>query len=220
MASGIKLPVIGWVRMREAVRFTGPLKRATVSCEAGRWYVALMVDTADVQPVSHPESVIGVDLGVTALATLSTGEVIAGRKAHKAALKRLRRANKALARKRRRSANSRKAKARLARLHGRVGAIRRDALHKLTTRLARTYAAIGIEDLNVRGMVRNRHLARAVSDGGFHEFRRQITYKARLYGASVVVAGRWYPSSKTCFLLRRHQADAGLGGKDVPLRRL
>jgi putative transposase len=194
----IKLPVIGWVRMREEVRFTGPLKRATVSCEAGRWFVSLLIETNAVQPVAQPEAVVGIDLGVTTLATLSTGETIEGPKAHAAALKRLRRANKAMARKRRGSRNARKAKTRLARLHRRVAAIRRDALHKLTTRVTKTYAVIGIEDLNVRGMVRNRHLARAISDGGFHEFRRQIEYKARLYGARVVVADRWYPSSKSC----------------------
>jgi putative transposase len=194
----IKLPVIGWVKMREAVRFSGPLKRATVSCEAGRWFVSVMVETDDVKPVAHPEPVVGIDLGVFALAALSTGEAVSGPKAHGAALKRLRRANQALARKRRASANFRKAKRRLAKVHRRIAAIRRDATHKLTTRLAKTYAVIGIEDLNVRGMVRNRHLARAVSDGGFHEFRRQITYKARLYGARLVVADRWYPSSKTC----------------------
>jgi putative transposase len=194
----IKLPIIGWIRMREAVRFSGPLKRATVCCEAGRWFVSLMIETADVQPVAQSEAVVGIDLGVTTLATLSTGEAIEGPKSHAAALKRLRRANKAMARKRRGSCNARKAKARLGRLHRRVAAIRRDATHKLTTRIAKTYALIGIEDLNVRGMVRNRHLARAVSDVGMHEFRRQITYKARLYGARVVVADRWYPSSKTC----------------------
>ena len=194
----IKLPVIGWVRMREAVRFSGPLKRATVSREAGRWFVSLMVDTNDVQPVAQPEAVVGVDLGVSALATLSTGETIEGPKAHKALLGRLRRANKALSRKRRGSANFRKAKARLARLHTRIASIRRDATHKLTTRLAKTYRAIGIEDLNVRGMAANRCLARSIMDGGFFELRRQLTYKAKLYGARVVVAGRWYPSSKTC----------------------
>ena len=82
----IKLPVIGWVRMREAVRFSGPLKRATVSCEAGRWFVALMIETDDVQPVTQPEAVVGVDLGVTTLATLSTGEAITGPKVHKTML--------------------------------------------------------------------------------------------------------------------------------------
>lgn len=194
----IKLPVIGWVRMREEVRFSGPLKRATVSCEGGRWFVALMIDTDDVQPVAQPAAVVGVDLGVTALATLSTGEVIEGPRSHKAALKRLRRLNKAQARKRRGSANFRKAKARLTKLHARIANIRRDATHKLTTDLTKTYAVIGIEDLNVRGMSANRHLARAVMDGGFFELRRQLDYKARLYGSRIVVANRWYPSSKTC----------------------
>jgi putative transposase len=180
----IKLPVIGWVRMREAVRFSGPLKRAAVSCEAGRWFVALTIETDDVKPVVQPEAVVGVDLGVTTLATLSTGEAIEGPKAHKAALKRLRRANKA--------------KARLGRLHARIANVRRDATHKLTTRLAKTYRVIGVEDLNVSGMASNRHLARSIMDGGFHEFRRQLDYKTKLYGSRLIVADRWYPSSKTC----------------------
>ena len=194
----IKLPVVGWVKMTEAVRFTGPLKRATVSCEAGRWFVALTVDTDDVQPVQQPVPSVGVDLGVKALATLSDGSVIVGPKSHTKALKRLRRANKALSRKRKASANFRKAKRRLARLHARIANIRRDATHKLTTRLAKTFGVIGVEDLNVRGMAANRRLARAVMDGGFFEFRRQLAYKAQMYGARVVVADRWYPSSKTC----------------------
>src|SRR5262249_2164655 len=106
---------------------------------------APMVDTDDVQPVEQPAAVVGVCLGVSALATLSTGEAIEGPKSHAQALKRLRRLNKAQARKRRGSANFRKAKARLARLHARIGSIRRDALHKLTTGLAKTYRSIGIE---------------------------------------------------------------------------
>lgn len=157
-----------------------------------------VIDTDDVQPVAQHAAVIGVDLGVTALATLSTGEVIEGPRSHKAALKRLRRLNKAQARKRRGSANFRKAKARLTKLHARIANIRRDATHKLTTDLTKTYRVIGIEDLNVRGMSANRHLARAVMDGGFFELRRQLDYKARLYGSRIVVANRWYPSSKTC----------------------
>jgi putative transposase len=194
----IKLPVVGWVRMREAVRFFGPLKRATVSLEGDRWFVSLMIETDDVRLVAQPLAVIGVDLGVSVLATLSTGEVIEGPKAHAAALRRQRRLNKALARKRRGSANFRKAKARLAKLHARIANVRRDATHKLTTDLTKTYRLIGIEDLNVRGMAANRHLARAVMDGGFFESRRQLDYKARLYGSRIMVASRWYPSSKTC----------------------
>ena len=194
----IKLPVIGWVRMREAVRFAGKLKRLTVSREADRWFASVMVETDDVKPVLQPQAVVGVDLGVTTLAMLSQGEPIPGPKAHKILLKRLRRSNKALARKRKGSANRRKAKAKLARLHARIGNIRRDATHKATTMLAKTYRRIGIEDLNVRGMARNRRLARSIMDGGFFEFRRQLEYKARFYGAAVVVADRWFPSSKTC----------------------
>lgn len=194
----IKLPVVGWVRMREAVRFTGKLKRVTVSREADRWFVSVMVETDDIKPVEQPCAAVGVDLGVATLATLSTGEAIAGPKAHKKLLKRLRRTSRALSRKRKGSANRRKARAKLARLHSRIANIRRDATHKATTMLAKTYRRIGIENLNVRGMARNRHLARSIMDGGFFEFRRQLEYKARFYGATVVVADRWFPSSKTC----------------------
>lgn len=194
----IKLPVVGWVRMREEVRFSGSLKRATVSREADRWYVSVMVETTDIKPVVQPHDVVGVDLGVKALATLSTGESIEGPKAHKTALKRLRRANKALARKRKGSANFRKAKRRLQKVHARVANIRKDATHKLTTMLATTFKVIGIEDLNVKGMAANRSLARSVMDGGFFEFRRQLTYKTNFYGSRLVVADRWEPSSKTC----------------------
>jgi putative transposase len=190
--------VIGWVRMREAVRFCGSLKRATVSFDGGRWFVSVIIETDDVQPVTQPCEAVGVDLGVSVLATLSTGEAVAGPKSHTMALKRLRRTNKALARKRRGSANFRKAKQRLARLHARIANVRRDATHKLTTRLTKTFKVIGIEDLNVRGMAANRRLARSVMDAGFYELRRQLNYKSRLYGSRIVVADRWYPSSKTC----------------------
>ena len=194
----IKLPVIGWVRMREAVRFSGALKRATVCFEGGRWFVSLMIESNDVQPVQQPVDFVGIDLGISTFATLSTGDPVPGPKAHAAALKRLRQRNKALARKRRSSANFRTAKARLAKLHARIANIRRDTTHKLTTALTKTYRKIGIEDLNVRGMAANHRLARSIMDGGFHEFRRQLDYKARLYGSRIVVADRWYPSSKTC----------------------
>lgn len=194
----IKLPVIGWVRMREDVRFKGRLKRVTVSREADRWFASIMIETDDIKAVQHPSSAVGVDLGVSILATPSRDEPIAGPKAHKALLKRLRRTSRVLSRKKKGSANRRKAKAKLARLHARIANIRKDATHKATTMLAKTYRRIGIEGLNVKGMARNRHLARSIMDGGFFEFRRQLDYKARLYGATVVVADRWFPSSKTC----------------------
>lgn len=138
------------------------------------------------------------DLGVSALATLSTGETITSPKPHKALLDRLRRLSRNLSRKQKGSRNRQKAKAKLARLHARIANIRADALHKLTSDLTSRFHTIGIENLNVRGMMRNRHLARSIADMGFSEFRRQLEYKAAMRGGQVVVADRWFPSSKTC----------------------
>ena len=184
----IKLPVVGWLRMREAVRFSGTVKRVTVSREADRWFASLMVETADIQPVVQPQEVVGVDLGINKLAVLSDGAAISGPKAHTALRQRLRRTSRAFSRKQRGSRNAAKAKRRLARLHARIAHIRKDATHKATTHLVKTYRRIGIEDLNVRGMAGNRHLARSIMDGGLQEFRRQLEYKARFYGAIIVVA--------------------------------
>ena len=194
----IRLPRIGWVRMREELRFSGKAKRVTVSRKADRWFASILVETDDIAPLVHPAETVGVDLGVKTLAVLSTGETIPGPKAHKRLLAANRRRSRALSRKRLGSANRRKAKARLARLHARIANIRRDATHKATTHLAKTYRRIAVEDLNVRGMASNRRLARSIMDGGFYEFRRQLEYKARMYGSTVVLADRWYPSSRTC----------------------
>ena len=174
--SRIRIPNLGWVRMRETLRFTGKIMSATVSRAADRWFVSIAVDTPDDShlPKAENQGEAGVDLGVSALATLSTGEAIPGPKPHKALLDRLRRLSRSLSRKQKGSANRRKAKAKLAKLHARIAAIRSDALHKLTTDLTRRFHTIGIEDLNVRGMAKNRHLARSIADMGFHEFRRQL----------------------------------------------
>ena len=196
----IRIPNLGWVRMRESLRFTGKIMSATVSRVADRWFASITVDVPDQShlPKAENQGAVGVDLGVSALATLSTGETITGPKPHKALLARLQRLSRSLSRKQKGSANRKKAKAKLARLHARIAAIRSDALHKLTTDLTRRFHTIGIEDLNVRGMVRNRHLARSIADMGFFEFRRQLEYKAAMRGGQVWVADRFYPSSKTC----------------------
>ncbi|MFM8799845.1 MAG: RNA-guided endonuclease InsQ/TnpB family protein [Tagaea sp.] len=194
----IKLPVIGWVRLRESPRFDGVAKRVTVSRTADRWFASILFEVADTVAAMPPISAVGVDLGVTDLAVLSDGTKIAGSKPHKKLLGRLRRANKALSRKKRGSRNALKAKRRLARIHARIGSIRKDALNKLTTRLVGRYRRIGIEDLNVRGMVKNRRLARSIMDASFFELRRQLEYKARMRGATIVVADRFFASSKTC----------------------
>jgi putative transposase len=139
-----------------------------------------------------------VDLGVSALATLSTGETVIGPKPHKALLQRIKRLSRSLSRKVKGSNNRGKAKAKLARLHARIGFIRNNALHQLTTDLTRRFHTIGIEDLNVKGMMQNRHLSRAIADMSFFEFRRQLEYKAEMRGGQIVVADRFFASSKTC----------------------
>jgi putative transposase len=186
--------------MRETLRFAGKIMSATISRVADRWFVSIAVETQDDShlPKAENQGVVGVDLGVKALATLSTGETIPGPKPHKALLGRRQRLSRSLSRKQKGSANRHKAKAKLARLHARIAAIRSDALHKFTTDLTRRFHTIGIEDLNVRGMMKNRHLARSIADMGFFEFRRQLAYKAAMRGGQVVVADRFYASSKTC----------------------
>ncbi|BAZ23910.1 transposase, IS607 family protein [Kalymmatonema gypsitolerans NIES-4073] len=142
--------------------------------------------------------VVGVDLGVKNLATLSTGEVIAGAKSYKkyeAKLSRMQwlNRNKVIG-----SANWKKANLQIARLHRKIANIRKDTLHKLTTLLAKNHGTVVIEDLNVSGMMANHKLAKAIADMSFFEFRRQLTYKCELYGSKLVVVDRWFPSSKTC----------------------
>jgi len=199
-ASRIRIPNLGWVRMRETLRFAGKIMSATVSRVADKWFVSIAVDTPDDShlPQAENQGAVGVDLGVSALATLSTGETITGPKPHKALLARLQRLSRSLSRKLKGSANRKKAKGKLARLHARIANIRSDALHKLTTDLTRRFHTIGIEDLNVRGMVKNRRLARSIADMGFFEFRRQLEYKAAMRGGQVQVADRFFASSKTC----------------------
>lgn len=186
--------------MRETLRFNGKIISATVSCVADRWFVSITVDTDQDQtlPEAKNQGAVGVELGVSTLATLSTGEAIAGPKAHKALLSRLQRLSRSLSRKVKGSENRKKAKAKLARLHARISNIRSDSLHQLTSDLTSKFSLIDIEDLNVRGMMKNRHLSRAIADMGFFEFRRQLEYKTARRGGIVAVADRWYPSSKTC----------------------
>ena len=140
----------------------------------------------------------GVDLGVKTLATLSDGAVIENPRYLKKSERKLKRAQQALSRKVKGSNGRAKAKAKVARIHARVVNQRLDGLHKLTTRLASKYSDISVEDLHVAGMVKNRHLAKSVSDAAFGEFRRQLEYKTARTGATLHVVDRWFASSKTC----------------------
>lgn len=194
----IQLPKIGWIRMREEVRFVGCIQSTTVSRMADGWYIAVLVETEDKLQRKEDNGAVGVDFGVKTLAVLSDGTVVEGPKSQKKFLKRLKRLNKSLSRKKKNSANFKKAKAKLSKLHKRIADVREDSLHKLSHKLVTEFNVIGIENLNVNGMVKNRCLARAVSDQGFAKLRNMIEYKAAMTGATVVIVDRWFPSSKTC----------------------
>jgi putative transposase len=197
----IRIPKLGWVRLRESLRFKGKIMSATVSRTADRWFVSITVDTGEHSclPKAENQGAVGVDFGVHALATLSTGEApVSGPKPHKALLGRLARCARSLSRKEKGSRNREKARRKLARLHARIANIRSDALHKLTTDITSRFQVIGIEDLNVKGMLGNRRLSRSIVDMSFREFRRQLEYKAPMRGGVVVAADRWYASSKIC----------------------
>ena len=170
----------------------------TVSRDAaGRWFCSILVETS-VEHLPAVTAEVGVDAGLTALVTLSTGEKIANPRHERADRVRLARAQKALSRKQKGSENRAKARVRIARVYARVADRRRDHLHKLSTRLVRENQTIVIEDLAVTTMVKNRSLARAISDVAWSELRSMIEYKAAWYGRTVIVLDRWYPSSKTC----------------------
>jgi putative transposase len=180
---------------------------ATVRECAGRWWVTfqLEVDRTDIDTrrrVPPDAPTCGIDLGLKTFAIIAddTGAVeeVQAPRALKAAQRKLRRANKALHRKQEDSKNRAKARAAVAAIHLKVAQRRGDFLHQLTTRLARTKRAIAVESLNVAGMVRNRRMARAISDAGFGEFARQLQYKTDWYGSKLWAADRWYPSSKLC----------------------
>jgi putative transposase len=195
----IRIPKLGWVRMCQTLRFAGRIVSASIARVADHWYASITVDTSDSPvPPADNQGAVGVDLGIKALATLSTGETFQGPKALRILLKRLRQLSRAVSRKVKGSRNRAKTKLKLAKLHARIANIRMDCLHKLSTNIVRRFHTIGIEDLNVKGMLGNRHLARAIADMGFYELRRQLEYKAAWRDGQVVLVDRWYPSSKLC----------------------
>ncbi|HEU5023777.1 MAG TPA: RNA-guided endonuclease TnpB family protein [Spirillospora sp.] len=164
---------------------------------AGRWFVSILCTDAITRP-DPSDKAVGVDAGLTSLVTLSTGEKVTNPRHERRDRERLARAQKDLARKQKGAKNREKARRRVARVHARIADRRRDFLHKLSTRLVRENQVVVIEDLNVRTMVANRPLARAISDAAWRELRSMLEYKADWYGRELVVIDRWFPSSKTC----------------------
>ncbi|MPY78436.1 MAG: IS200/IS605 family element transposase accessory protein TnpB [Actinophytocola sp.] len=170
----------------------------TVSRDAAdRWFVSILVETR-VEQHAPSQDTVGIDAGITSLLTLSTGEKVTNPRHERRERSRLVRAQRELARKQNGSANCEKARRKVAHVYARITDRRRDHLHKVTTRLVRDNQVVVIEDLNVRGMLRNSALARAISDAAWAEFRSMLEYKCAWYGRELVVIDRWFPSSRTC----------------------
>ncbi len=164
---------------------------------SGRWTVSLLVDV-EIEPLPESPNQIGIDLGITSLVALSTGEKVANPKGFKAKRRKLRKAQKALSRKVKGSNNRYKARLKVAKVHAEISDARQDFLHKLTTRLVRENQTIAVEDLAVKNMVKNQKLSQAISDASWGELVRQLEYKCDWYGRNFVKIDRWFPSSKRC----------------------
>ncbi|NES64846.1 MAG: IS200/IS605 family element transposase accessory protein TnpB [Okeania sp. SIO2D1] len=193
----IKLPRIGIVKTYEILPSV-PVKNVRISKRAGEWYISFKYDECKPKPLSKKRAIIGVDVGINALATCSDRTTYANVKAYKQAKKRLTRYQRRVQKKEPGSKNRAKAVKKLAKTHKKVADIRADALHKLTTWLAKNHSTIVIEDLNVSGMLKNHKLASAIADCGFYEFKRQLIYKCEWYESQLVIADRFYPSSQIC----------------------
>jgi putative transposase len=201
VAGRISLPRIGQVRIRPAApELDGRICSVTCYQEAGNWYVSLRLEApAREAPVSAAESeVIGIDLGVKTLAVDSEGRVYPGARALRTSQRRLVRAQRDLSRKQPGSRNRAKSRRRLQRRDARVRRQRADSLHKITTHLARTKPVIVIEDLAVKAMLQSRRMSRSLADQSFGLLRRQLEYKCLASGARLLVAPRFFPSSKRC----------------------
>ncbi|WP_287525309.1 RNA-guided endonuclease TnpB family protein [Okeania sp. SIO2C2] len=210
----MKLPRIGIVKTYEILPSV-PVKNVTISKGGDNWYISFKYDECQPKPPTKKRAVIGVDVGINALATCSDGTKFANVKAYKQAKKQLTRYQRRLNKKEPASKNRAKAVKKLAKAHKKADAtprrltaqgnahqavadIRAEALHKVTTWLAKNHSTIVIEDLKVSGMLKNHKLASAIADCGFYEFKRQLSYKCEWYGNELVIADRFYPSSQLC----------------------
>lgn len=214
----VQLPRLGKIRLKER-GYLPTLDRkdvrilsATVSERAGRWFVSLSVEQE--QEVPTPKThVVGVDVGLKHLAVTSDGQVFENPKALKRAEGRLRLLQKSVSRKKKGSNNRRKAKRKVAKQHFRISNIRRDAIAKMTTMIAKSASTIVVESLHVKGMLKNRCLSKAISDASLGQVLTQLEYKSAWHGATLVKADRWFPSSKRCSSCGSIKADLTLSDR-------
>lgn len=221
----VKIPKLGFVKLTEELRDSthsaeglpmGKILSATISREADNWFISFTIEQVICFDICENQTYlkVGVDLGIKTLAVLSNGETFELPKKIKQSNRRSSKMGKKLSRESRRlsrkqhsrskndntvkSNNYKKQQIKVAKVHARIANIRKDALHKLTTYITKNFKNISIEDLNIKGMLANRKLSRAISELGLYEFRRQLEYKSVKRGNNLIIVDRFFPSSKTC----------------------
>ena len=205
----VKLPKVGWVKLKVHRQPKGVIKSATVSKTAtGKYFISILCEE-EILPLPRNNSNLGIDLGLENFAILSTGEKVGNPRLYLTSLsKKLAREQKILSRrallakkkgkKLSDCRNYQKQKLKVARIHERISNQRRDFLNKLSTNLIKNHDVICMEDLASQNLMKNHHLARAIGDASWSEFVRQLTYKADWYGKKIIQISRWFPSSQLC----------------------
>jgi putative transposase len=190
------------IKMSNSLRFKGEIKSVTISRSVDEWFASFSIkipeETFVYAHACESQDAVGIDLGIKTLAVCSNGTEFENPKPLRLAERKIKKLNKSVSRKQKGSSNRAKACLRLVRAHRKVARIRSNSLHQITSWLVKTFRFIGIEDLNVRGMIKNHKLAKSISDAAFYEFKRQLEYKSKLSGSNIVLADRFFPSSKTC----------------------
>lgn len=209
----IKLPKIGNVKLTEELRFDGKIISATVSKVANKWFVSIIVDVEIIKEKQVKNLYTGIDLGLIDFATFPNGEKVKTSKFYRKSEKKLKRLHKLLSRKKQKSNNRKKAKVKLAKKYYETSCQRKDFLHKLSTKTCRENQTICIEDLAVKNMIKNHKIAKSISDAGWYEFRRQLQYKCKIYDNNLIIANRFYASSKTCFNCQCKNVDLQLSDR-------